>query len=302
MKSLVLALGALTLCAAATFQDNLPPVLTAHFAKLQAAPSLTATLSVVPNGGAPQEEKLSYSKPNWLRIDRATGFTVIDGKTISTYTKSSNSYTSVAFSPEALVKNCSEADVMIWSAFFDKNAAKTIVNARVGSKRALRGKNVTELSLGLPDNGQATVYMDDTLGIARAFSLKTSKADLLVFAKEIAIGDKPLEASAFAFAPPAGSVKAEDVVTAGVSFKDVQALMNRTCMPCHAADRMSGGLNLSNYNGIMRGVVAGDPGSSMIIRSVRASGRARMPKNAPPMAESDIQIIESWIKDGAKPN
>lgn len=302
MKSVFLALGALFLCTAATLQDSLPALLTNHIAKLGSAPSLTATLSVLPNGGAAQEEKLSYSKPNWLRIDRPTGFTVIDGKTISTYTKASNTYTTTPFNSDALVKSCNEADVLFWSAFFDKNAGKGIVNARVGTKRNLRGKAVTEVAIGLPDNGQATVYVDDALGIARAFSLKTAKADVLVFAKEIVLGDKPLDAGTFAFVPPAGSTKAEDVVTSNASFKDVQALFNRTCMPCHAADRMSGGLDLTNYDGIMRGVVAGDPSRSSIVRAVRASGRARMPRNAPALPEADIQTIESWIKAGAKPN
>src|SRR5262245_4156221 len=73
-----------------------------HVKALQDAPSLTATLAVQPIGGAPETLKVSYSKPNLLKIESASGWTLCDGKAIYVYDKKENAWTEAAATDEAI--------------------------------------------------------------------------------------------------------------------------------------------------------------------------------------------------------
>jgi len=87
--------------------------------------------------------------------------------------------------------------------------------------------------------------------------------------------------------------------------KDIQPLLNRYCVQCHAQTKPKAGVRLDSYEGIMNGrrraVVAGDPDQSRLILTMTGKGRLMPPKktNPRPTAE-EIETIKTWIKNGAK--
>jgi hypothetical protein len=95
---------------------------------------------------------------------------------------------------------------------------------------------------------------------------------------------------------------------------DVEAIISQRCSPCHT-ERASGGLAMpsaaqayANLVGVGSHaaacstrtlVVPGDPASSYIIAKLRGTTGicgAQMPRNAPPLPETEIQTIETWIQ------
>lgn len=66
---------------------------------------------------------------------------------------------------------------------------------------------------------------------------------------------------------------------------------------CHDSRRKAEGYDLTSYNGIMKGVSAGNSKNSKIY-SEMANGK--MPESPRKMASSQIAIIKQWIDEGAK--
>jgi len=100
-----------------------------------------------------------------------------------------------------------------------------------------------------------------------------------------------------------------------VSFsQDVQPVINQHCVQCHEAGgvgEVASGLNLTTYEGVMKGtdagpmVIAGDVEGSnlLVLMEGRADPSIKMPhgKNEP-VPKQDIQTIRSWVRQGAKNN
>ena len=100
-----------------------------------------------------------------------------------------------------------------------------------------------------------------------------------------------------------------------VSFsQDVQPVMSQHCHQCHQAGgkgEVASGLNLTTYEGMMKGthagpmVIAGDiEGSNLLVlMEGRADPSIRMPHGEnEPVSKMDIQTIRTWIGQGAKNN
>ena len=69
---------------------------------------------------------------------------------------------------------------------------------------------------------------------------------------------------------------------------------------CHNPTERAEDYDFTNYNGIMRGVTAGRPGSSKVIEAMRAGGEDQMPPaNRPQPTSEQIATIEAWIEAGA---
>ena len=100
-----------------------------------------------------------------------------------------------------------------------------------------------------------------------------------------------------------------------VSFsKDVVPVLKKHCYECHlpgGVGQVASGLDLSTYEGIMKGtkfgaiVRPGDSTSSTI--SILIEGRAdpsiNMPHgDRPPLSKEETDIIAKWINQGAKNN
>jgi hypothetical protein len=98
-----------------------------------------------------------------------------------------------------------------------------------------------------------------------------------------------------------------------VSFKkDVETIFTAHCAACHLNGNAFGGLNLANYNGLVKGGIvvpgpvfkAGNHKASVIWEITQPNppwpGGNRMPLGGPYLAPSEIQTIATWIDQGAK--
>jgi mono/diheme cytochrome c family protein len=99
-----------------------------------------------------------------------------------------------------------------------------------------------------------------------------------------------------------------------VSYRlDVQPILASRCVECHqpgGAGLEKSGFDLTSYEGLMTGtkfgpmVIPGDPRSSNLIRLIegKAAPELRMPHNQRPLLSAQIDILEDWVKQGARDN
>ncbi len=92
-----------------------------------------------------------------------------------------------------------------------------------------------------------------------------------------------------------------------VSFaRDIAPILIANCNGCHyAATRVSGGLQFNLFSQILKGgdngsiVSPGKPDESLIVRRLQGVEGARMPMGRPALSDSQIQLVATWIKEGA---
>ena len=98
-----------------------------------------------------------------------------------------------------------------------------------------------------------------------------------------------------------------DGSTCNISYSTtIQPIFSANCTGCHGS---SGGLSLSSYTSLLAGgnsgftVTSGDGSGSFIIKKLQgtASG-SQMPASGCCLDASVIQLIETWIDEGAKNN
>jgi len=108
-----------------------------------------------------------------------------------------------------------------------------------------------------------------------------------------------------------------------VSFKqDVKPIINDTCLECHdgkGEGSEESGLILNTYDDLMRGtkfgqvVVPGDSESSTLYRLIshKADPKIHMPPHTKdtlaskiknPLSDKQIEVVKTWIDQGAKNN
>lgn len=301
LKFAYLSVGGLLIAASFLAQQPTDPMLVPEIAALQAAPSLTITFTVAKIPAAPDTWTLSFSKPDRFKIDSPTKVTVSDGKTVYELDKAANTYTQTP----ATAKTALGDEVAAWAPFFDSKAFDGAKSVKSGAKRTIKGNAVTEIIMSLPGDRTLTLYVDDKLKIARGASLKKGETETFSLAKELTIGAEPLPDADFAFAPPAGAKLQEAPKAENVSYSQVQAIFNRSCVGCHGN---SGGLSLESYASLMAGgrrgaeVVPGDPNSSKLVQYITGARSPRMPKGNAPLPDSEIKLISNWIAGGAKEN
>ncbi|GAC1485532.1 MAG: hypothetical protein NVS1B13_12210 [Flavisolibacter sp.] len=88
----------------------------------------------------------------------------------------------------------------------------------------------------------------------------------------------------------------------------VKPILNKNCITCHGGVRKQANFSLlfasealSKTKSGKYAIVPGDPGHSEMIRRVRLTDpEERMPYHHPPLNNHDIDILSSWIKQGAK--
>lgn len=84
----------------------------------------------------------------------------------------------------------------------------------------------------------------------------------------------------------------------------IRPVLAENCYPCHGADSQSGKLRLDSRSAMIQGgqsgtaLVAGDPDSSLIIKSVRQTGQLKMPAGGR-LKPEEIKDLEAWVKMGA---
>jgi outer membrane lipoprotein-sorting protein len=282
-------------------------MLTKHSTALKDAQSLVVAYTARAASAPPVEYKLSYNKPNQLRIDKPDGYLLTDGTTVWEYSKADNSYSEAPGGNEVLLARVQQDDVWAWSAFFI-DPMKVVRNPQMGSKRVIKENAVTEVNFSIGESGKktATMYVDSKLGVARGMSVKTDSgsgvSDLLVMATDIKLSADPLPASVFTFVAPAGATKAEKPKEAEATWAQVSRIFRRSCVGCHGVANPKGGVDLSSYQSVMGtgSVTPGDPDNSTAVLFIKGIRKPRMPRNAGPLPDSEIETIVKWIAAGAK--
>ena len=116
-------------------------------------------------------------------------------------------------------------------------------------------------------------------------------------------------ASAAAAETPKADPKLNSPDPAKVEFfeKKVRPILVDHCYHCHSADtKPAGGLRVDDRNGLITGglngpaVVPGSPEKSLLLkRSTQKDDKKRMPLEGKHLNEEQIEILTTWIKDGA---
>lgn len=82
---------------------------------------------------------------------------------------------------------------------------------------------------------------------------------------------------------------------------DVLPIFRAHCMPCHTAKDKAAGLDLTQFSGLGKNVIAGQASKSeMMIRILGQGGKPRMPMGFKPLSPEDTKTIRDWIDQGAK--
>ena len=92
--------------------------------------------------------------------------------------------------------------------------------------------------------------------------------------------------------------------------RQVHPILDANCVSCHGASKISGGLRMDSYDGLMKGgtdgpvIVAGQPDKSLLLTRVTLppSHKAFMPaEGRPPLRGQQIAYLRAWIQQGASP-
>jgi mono/diheme cytochrome c family protein len=91
-----------------------------------------------------------------------------------------------------------------------------------------------------------------------------------------------------------------------VSFsQQVAPIFEARCAECHGPETMEVELSLVTYDDVMKGsqygtvIEAGDPDTSLLFEMIVAG---EMPQDADPLSEEEIEILRTWIAEGARNN
>lgn len=89
---------------------------------------------------------------------------------------------------------------------------------------------------------------------------------------------------------------------------DVKPILNKHCISCHGGVKKNGGFSLLFEDEAFAATESGDPAirrgdaahSSFIQRLTEEDPELRMPYNAPPLSEEEIDVLKRWVDEGAK--
>ena len=103
----------------------------------------------------------------------------------------------------------------------------------------------------------------------------------------------------------AHSIYAEDKIN---YLEHVLPLIETHCAKCHNGDKKKGDLDLTSYNGAMKGggsgvaVVAANPEGSKLFRAVTHAEEPTMPPNKGRLPDKELDVFKRWIAGGLLEN
>jgi mono/diheme cytochrome c family protein len=111
----------------------------------------------------------------------------------------------------------------------------------------------------------------------------------------------------YAFLPGAPVSRAEPPRSAKIDYlRQVKPLLTRHCVSCHGAEKPRGGLRLDTAAAALKGgkegpaIVPKKAEESPLIAAVLGEGSTeRMPLKRPPLNQKEIDLLKSWIDQGA---
>src|SRR5690606_26601516 len=89
---------------------------------------------------------------------------------------------------------------------------------------------------------------------------------------------------------------------------EIKPILNKNCITCHGGVKKSGGFSVLfeeeafaiNESG-HAAIIPGDPNGSELIKRLTASDpELRMPYEKEPLSKEEIDLLKTWIKQGAK--
>src|SRR5436309_15389081 len=81
-------------------------------------------------------------------------------------------------------------------------------------------------------------------------------------------------------------------------------LVEANCSKCHNADKKKADLDLTSYQGALKGsasgqvVLSGDVEGSKLWKALSHSEEPFMPPNRPPLADKERDLFKKWIQGG----
>src|SRR6266705_3164896 len=94
-----------------------------------------------------------------------------------------------------------------------------------------------------------------------------------------------------------------------ISYQDhILQLVEANCSKCHNADKKKADLELTRYQGALKGsgsgaiLVSGNPDGSKLWKAVTHAEEPNMPPNRPKLADKELELIKKWITGGLLEN
>ncbi len=94
------------------------------------------------------------------------------------------------------------------------------------------------------------------------------------------------------------------VCAQSADFAAVRAVLDKQCLTCHGAAKMSD-FDMRQRDTLLRGgkrgpaVVAGRPEESLLYKAVAREGDLRMPPGKAALSDAELALVRDWIRDGA---
>ena len=88
--------------------------------------------------------------------------------------------------------------------------------------------------------------------------------------------------------------------------RQVHPILAERCLLCHSRDKRKGGLSLATYADALEGgrtgaaIRPGNSAGSLLVRRLAGEIEPRMPMGQPPLSSAEIDLIRSWIDQGAR--
>ena len=94
-----------------------------------------------------------------------------------------------------------------------------------------------------------------------------------------------------------------------ITYQDhILPLVEANCSKCHNADKKKADLELTSYQGALRGsgsgavLLSGNPDGSKLWKAVTHAEEPNMPPNRPKLADKELELIRKWITGGLLEN
>jgi thiol-disulfide isomerase/thioredoxin len=181
------------------------PKLQAHADAMAAAAGLHVRYTVTAVGGATDEYAVTFSRPDKARFETPKRIVVSDGETVTVFDRASNTFTKQPYRRDLMLSEFGSPLLGVWSTFFEPGVLQTLASTKDLGAKKLRGKQFEAVAVTLDKAAESseTIYLDpqDMMPKIVDFDLKGQAMVLSV----VELSLTPVEASAYAFAPPAGA-------------------------------------------------------------------------------------------------
>src|ERR1035438_8353469 len=101
------------------------------------------------------------------------------------------------------------------------------------------------------------------------------------------------------------TARAEDKVT----YQDnILPIIQANCAKCHNEDKKKADLDLTSYQGALKGsgsgvvLISGNPDASKLWKSITQTEEPFMPQNQPPLPNRELETFKKWIQGGLLEN